>query len=160
MPDLPELVQIVIGRGIKRPIEILLGQQFHPAALILIYSGMDTMAFLSMPAAKADVMRSDFIAWVAQYIRLPGFEHSVGPDLYGARCSVLHGGAQSRFTREGRGRVVLYSGSSPLVVTPEELAKAFFEGVDRCLLDIANDAGKAEIAGRRLRELLNGLPYR
>ncbi len=149
MQDLAELAAVVIERGIKRPIEILLQQRSYPAALILIYSGMDTMAFLSMPAAKTDVMRSDFIAWAQQYIRLPGF---VGADLYGARCSVLHGGAQSRFVREGRGRAI--------VVTPENLAKAFFEGVDRCLLEIASDAGRTETAEHRLKELLDSLPYR
>jgi hypothetical protein len=149
MPDLAELTQIVVERGIKRPIEILLQQRYYPAALILIYSGMDTMAFLSMPVGKTDVMRSDFIAWAQQYIRLPGV---VGTDLYGARCSILHGGAQSRFIREGRGR--------PIVIAPEELAKAFFDGVDRCLLDITNDAGRTETAERRLRELLNDLAYR
>jgi hypothetical protein len=149
MQDLAQLVQIVIERGIKRPIGMLLQQHAYPAALILIYSGMDTMAFLSMPAARTDVMRSDFIAWAQQYIQLPGF---VGADLYGARCGILHGGAQSRFTREGRGRVV--------VIAPEELAKSFFEGVDLCLRDIANDPGRTETAERRLRELLDNLPYR
>lgn len=157
MSHLADLVQIVIERGIKGPIEILLQQRSYPAALILIYSGMDTMAFLSMPAAKTDVMRSDFIAWAHQYIGLPGF---VGTDLYGARCSILHGGAQSRFTREGRGRAVLHTGSGTLVVTPEELAKAFFEGIDRCLQSIANDTSRTETAERRLRELLENLPYR
>jgi len=107
------------------------------------------MAFLNMPAAKTDIMRSDFIAWAQQYIRLPGV---VGADLYGARCSILHGGAQSRFVREGRGR--------PIAVMPEDLAKAFFEGVDRCLLDIASDASRTETAERRLRELRDSLPYR
>jgi hypothetical protein len=42
----------VIHRGIKRPITLLLENECHPAAVILIYSGMDTMASLGMPASQ------------------------------------------------------------------------------------------------------------
>lgn len=160
----------VIENGIKRPIQLLLEHGCYPAALILIYSGMDTMAFLNMPASNTDVMRSDFMAWAARYMKLSCPQQVTAADLYGARCSVLHGGSQSRFTREGRGRSLEYfvgestpadgTASKELLRVPvEELVAAFFAGIDQFLGELTQDEAKARIAGARLSELLRSLPY-
>ncbi len=145
-------VEAVIENGIKRPIKLLLEERCDAAALILIDSGMDTMAFLNMPENRTDVMRSDFIAWTEKYVRIASSDPPTGKDLYGARCSVLHGGAPSRFTREGRGRLMRH--------VAEEPANAFVAGVDQFLADIAVDAERANIANRRLEELRANGPYK
>ena len=141
-------VRAVIEDGIKRPIRLLLEAYCYRAAVILIYSGMDTMAFLNMPANRSDVMRSDFIEWAERYVKIAGPTPPTGTDLYGTRCSVLHGGAPSRFTREGRGRLIRHSSADV-----PELVRAFFAGVDQFLVDLAKDPEKAETANRRLEEL-------
>ena len=154
----------VIDNGIKRPIRLLLEHACYPAALVLTYSGMDTMAFLNMPANNTDVMRSDFMAWAGRYIRLSRSQQITAADLYGARCSVLHGGAQSRFTREGRGRSIGYVASAAnstelLRLSVEELVAAFFAGIDQFLSELAHDETRARIAEARLEELLRSSPY-
>lgn len=111
------------------------------------------MAYLNMPGEKTDVMRSDFIAWAEQYMRLDEFGAS-GADLYGTRCSILHGGAPSRFTREGRGRMLQHSAGAERSTPPvDRLVEAFFAGIERFLRDAAQEDRKAEIVNRRLEEL-------
>jgi hypothetical protein len=149
-------IDAVIEKGIKGPIQLLMDAHCYPAVLVLTYSGMDTMSFLNMPRNRSDVMRSDFIAWAGRYVKIALPNAPAGSDLYGMRCSVLHGGAPSRFTREGRGRPIRHAvatanGADAVAVT--ELVSAFFSGIDQFLMDLASDASKAELAGRRLEEL-------
>ncbi len=62
------------------------------AAAIMVYTGIDAMAFLSMPAGQARQMRNDFIAWVDTYLRAAqgsSYEYD-GRDVYGARCAMMH----------------------------------------------------------------------
>lgn len=150
-----ETIDALIENGIKRPIRLLMDAHCYPAAIILTYSGMDTMAFLNMPANSSDVMRSDFIGWTEQYVKIAVPDPPTGNDLYGTRCSVLHGGAPSRFTREGRGRLIRHAAEPAReanTVAVTDLVSAFFAGMDRFLADLANDPGKAEIASRRVAE--------
>lgn len=181
MPQLrPDLLFSVIECGIKRPIELLLSQCYYPAALVLAYSGMDTMAFLNMPAAKTDVMRSDFIAWAEQYMVLPAHEDITGRDLYAARCSVLHGGAHSRLSRGGDCKLLLHFANSapadnhqhaialaaqlgagkPVTrLSVEDLVSAFFSGTDRFLTAMSNDERKLSLVEQRLEYLIETSPY-
>src|ERR1019366_9257359 len=71
-------------------INICMGAGYSEAALALLYSGIDTLAFLSAPAAAKVVTWRDFSKWCDRYM-VP-FMHSAasGIDLYGARCGVLH----------------------------------------------------------------------
>src|SRR6185437_5506646 len=133
-------IEAVIENGIKRPIRLLMDAHCYPAAVILTYSGMDTMAFLNMPTNRSDVMRSDFIAWAERYVKIAVPDPPTGNDLYGTRCSVLHGGAPSRFTREGRGRLIRHTvetATDANTVAIRELVSAFFAGVDQFVADLA-----------------------
>lgn len=62
------------------------------AAAVMVYIGIDVMAFLSMPAGQAKQARADFIAWTDQYMRAaPESTYQYdGRDVYGARCAMLH----------------------------------------------------------------------
>jgi len=59
---------------------------------IMVYLGIDVMAFLSMPAGQARQTRNDFIAWVNEYLRAePQSTYQYdGRDVYGARCAIVH----------------------------------------------------------------------
>ena len=52
-----------IHKGIKHDIDVVIENNCFRAAAILIYSAMDTMAFLNMPFGKMNVAGSDFIEW-------------------------------------------------------------------------------------------------
>lgn len=59
-------------------------------SLILIYSGIDTLASLNRPEQKEKVTRIDFEKWCSDYL-LPASElNCSATDLYAARCSILH----------------------------------------------------------------------
>ena len=91
-----------VQNGIKRDIEVALTNERYRAATILIYAGMDAMAFLNMPAGHTEVSRDDFIRWAERYVRFPCREQLTGADLYGARCAMLHAyGVVSRIVEPG-----------------------------------------------------------
>jgi hypothetical protein len=64
-----ESLSNVIHEGIKRGIEVLLEKKCYGSAVILIYAGIDAMAFLGMPANRQDVTSHDFITWAEKHIR-------------------------------------------------------------------------------------------
>lgn len=188
MPEVRQhLVLSVIENGIKQPIGLMLERRYYPAALVLTYSGIDTMAFLNMPAANTDVMRSDFIHWAEKYMKLSPEDAITGRDLYAARCSVLHGGAHSRLSRGGDCKLLRHMPATSAVpgdpavplgkephahnqahnnahnnvatVIIEDLVAAFFEGVHRFLDDASRDEEKASLVELRLRYLVQTSPY-
>ena len=56
MPDLSQdLVINVVHNQIKKSIRLLLDERCFGAAVLLILSGVDTMAYLGMPASQSDV---------------------------------------------------------------------------------------------------------
>lgn len=166
----------VIQNGIKRDIEITLSNNCLRAAVILIYAGMDAMAFLDMPSDKSEVTRDEFIRWADRYIRFPCKEQLSGADLYGARCAMLHAyGARSRLSRSGKCRIVVHvhidkfvpevrynpSGSADRVyVSILALKEAFFTGIDNFLVAVFSDKNKAKIAEERLQTFVHTLPAR
>jgi hypothetical protein len=86
----------VIQEGIKEDIEVALANCRLRAAVMLMYAGMDAMAFLDMPDGQEDVTRSDFIRWADRYIRFPCKDQISGEDFYGARCALLHSYSANR----------------------------------------------------------------
>jgi hypothetical protein len=158
--------------GIKRDIQTLLDAKRWRGALILIYSGMDAMAWVGMNGQQEDVDRSAFVAWAERYIRFQGSEQLTGLDLYGARCALLHNySVFSRLSREGKCRVIGYTdrmvppiryapavSTEMVMVSLYHLADSFFEGVDRFLIDVFADSARRTSAEARLRKLIMELP--
>lgn len=62
------------------------------ATLAMIYIGIDTMAWLSLPIEQDKQGRSDFYRWVDTYLKTDASQlyQYVGQDVYAARCAVLH----------------------------------------------------------------------
>ena len=132
-----------INNGIRRDIQIALDNDCHRSAVILIYSGIDAMAYLSMPSKQVDVNKSDFIEWANKYIKFPCKEQLTGKDLYGARCAMLHNySVFSKMSRRGECRVIGYMdhsipevrynpsvSKSLVLVSIEALANSFFKGI-------------------------------
>jgi hypothetical protein len=59
---------------------------------IMVYIGIDVMAFLAMPPNQESQKRQDFIDWVDTYLKADSkstYQYD-GRDVYGARCSMVH----------------------------------------------------------------------
>ena len=78
-----------IYQGVKRGIQVCIENECFGSAVILIYSGIDTMAYLAMPENQHNVNRKDFISWCDRYISFNGNEHISGLELYSARCGMV-----------------------------------------------------------------------
>jgi hypothetical protein len=159
----------LIEIGIKHGIRVTIDNHAYAAAVQLIYSGMDTMAFLGMQSNQEDVKRNDFVTWVDRYVDLETDVQPNGLDFYGARCSMLHThGVVSRLNRQGDCRKIVYVESDPrkviydpsidpdvFLLSIESLQVAFFRGIDRFLIDIFSDRNRAAAAESRLQWFCN-----
>jgi hypothetical protein len=166
------VVNAIYG-GMNRGIRVAMENQCHSSAVVLILSGIDTMAYLGMPAEQQDVTKEDFVAWVERYIHFPCREQLSGLDLYGATCGMLHSfSSVSRLARERKCRQVGYvdrlvpevafnpSVSEELVmVSVEALAEALFRGIDRFLIDLYGDADRSKIADLRFQYVVQMSEY-
>jgi hypothetical protein len=165
----------VVHNGIKRGIRVALDNECWMAVVTLTLSGMDTMAYLGMPAGRHDVSPTDFITWAGRYIRFEGPHQLSGVDLYGARCGVLHAyRTASRLSRQGKCRQILYKyqrGGVPvhyrpdinaevMVVSVEALVESFFRGVDQFLVDLFKDKSRGAAADQRFQGMFHIVPAR
>lgn len=161
-----------INNGIRRGVEVAVANECYGSAVVLIYSGIDSMAYLAMPANQTDVGRKDFIDWAERYIRFPCKEQVTGADFYGARCAMLHTySVYSKMSRKGKCRIVGYMDRAipeviynPVVdkelvlVSIPALADAFSRGIDAFLIDVFSDKTRAPIVETRVNNLVLSLP--
>ncbi len=173
MNDLKEdpIINAIYG-GIKKGIQVAIDNECMDSAAILILSGIDTMAYLNMPADQEDVTKNDFATWAEYYIKFPCKEQLTGLDLYGARCAMLHSfGAVSKLSREGKCRMVGYMDKSIpevrynpaisrelVLVSVPALAESFFQAIDKFLVDLFANPTKARVAEKRLHGFVQKLP--
>ncbi len=163
-----------INNGIRRGIEVTVANGCYGSAVILIYSGMGSMAYLAMPANQRDVMGKDFIDWAGRYIKFPCKEQLTGADLYGARCAMVHTySVYSKMSREGKCRLVGYMDKAVpevmydpgvskelVLVSVPALAEALFRGIDAFLIDAFSDKKRAQVVEARMKNLVQCLPVR
>jgi len=164
----------VVHNGIKQGIRVSLENKSNAATVILVLSGIDTMAFLNMPEEQEDVTRKDFIEWADRYIKFPCKEQLKGIDLYGARCGMLHQyGTESNCSRNKTCRRIVYGDDmvpevryrpeideNLVIVSIRGLVDAFFQGVDRFFVKLYSQKDKARIADERFEKIVHAFPYR
>ena len=145
---------------------------FPEACLTLIYSGIDTLGLLAAPPATVDATGETFQDWCERYLltRLRSIEGSslTADDLWGARCGVLHTSTPvSTRSRIGSAREIYYEFQGnvgvnlmantrlkPLVLTIEDLAKAFKEGGMAFIADLGQDQTSLQAAESRAGSFL------
>ena len=162
----------VVHKGIRRDIEVALTNNCLRAAVILIYAGIDTMAYLGMPEGQEDVERQDFVRWVERFLHIDDNKSVTGLDLYGARCAMLHSyGVVSKLSRDGKCKNIGYMVANRAVVhnpkvhpdlallSVHHLADAFFKGIDEYLVYIFADKKRGEIADKRFQGLVHQFDY-
>ena len=163
----------IIQSDIKDPIKIVLKNKSYRSAVMLILTGIDTMAYLSMPASKKNQDCHDFIEWADRYILFEGIEKPTGLELYIARCIIIHSYSDySSIMGLGDCRKIEYTDQSnpdAINYNPEKsgkivkvsihaLSDAFFNGADRFFDYLFSNNEKALVAEKRLDELTLKFP--
>jgi len=163
----------IVQSDIKDPIRIVLKNKKYRSALMLILTGIDTMAYLSMPASKKNQDCYDFIDWVDRYLLFQCKEKLTGLELYITRCIILHSYSDySSIMNLENCRKIEYTDQSNPEETrynPEEsdkivrvsvyaLTDAFYKGVDRFFDYLFSNNVKALVAEKRLDELMLNFP--
>lgn len=151
-------------------IDVCLEKGLALPTLALVYSGIDTMAWLGLPDEQHDVTGEDFIQWVDRYL-LPGSGLGCAAlDLYSARCGVLHSmSAESRAVRRGAAKRLLYAWGnhkaedlqrmadlvdpSIMAVQVEALVRAFRSAISTFAGDLERDASLGKRVNARLRRV-------
>jgi len=151
-------------------IKICLESGLRLPALLVLYAGIDIMAWLDRPSGQADVQRRDFITWVEKYLLTDSGLLCNALDLFAARCGLLHSyTSRSRLSRRGNARQIFYSwglakpedlqrridtvGTIPAVVLQlEELLNAFRRGIERFKDALLRNTRHAALVYRRAGE--------
>jgi hypothetical protein len=165
-----DLIKEVIADCIGNDIHVCLKNNAPTGAIILTYCAIDAMAYLSMPAGKQKVGRSDFKNWVEKYMKTdPEQSYQYDKeDLYGARCGIVHTyAAESDVSKSNKCRIIVYKPNclehfyepeknSDLVVLGINLfIRDFYDAIDRFLSDILNDESLRKLVEERLPNLFH-----
>jgi len=159
----------VIYNGIVRDVKHNLESGLFRATIILVYAGIDSMAFFSMPHTQNEVTKTDFINWCDRYLRFDCAEKIGGIEFYSARCGVLHSyGSSSRITNNGHARQIGYTDNSlpPIqfektiskelvLVSIRHLVESFIKGVNQCLIDVFRDEANRPKSEARLNLMIH-----
>lgn len=158
-------------------IEACLKARLVTPGLLLLYAGIDIMAWLNRPESHADVTRSDFIEWVDNYLLPSKGLPCSAIDLFAARCSLIHSySAESRLSREGQAKEVFYAwGTAPtedfqelidfvgthsaVAVHIDQLFDALRIGVERFKQSLADDHEKVGLVWERADNFFSKIPY-
>jgi hypothetical protein len=146
-----------------------LEQDFIESAMILLYAGIDAMAWLNLPPNVNDVEGADFKRWVADYF-LPGSRFNCSPeDMYGARCGLVHTNtSESKLNRKGRATKIFYyrerdgvkqgilqilmdEQHMPWFIDIDQLIINFRTAIERFIDDISTDTNRLDLVYERIQ---------
>jgi hypothetical protein len=164
-------VSNVVLNGILDLICLLLNKGFDRSALVLLYSGIDAMTFVNLPAGQNGVTRKEYIIWAEQYIHFPCIQQVTGLELYAARCGVLHTFTpDSDLSRDNKARRIVYVNHHTPEITydpaePENIVvmsahgfyRAFVTGVQQFLADLHSDREREQLALTRLSAMFHDI---
>jgi hypothetical protein len=145
----------------------LLKNDFKLAALMLVFTTIDQMAWVALPGDE-DVKGKDFMAWVTTYVLgrdNAGLEAVTAGDLWGARCGLLHTAtAESSSLKKGTAsKKIAYSYgavnakslvSEWIVVKVEDLVRSLLAGVLWFKVDLDADGERAAAANAKVARML------
>jgi hypothetical protein len=95
-------------RDLLRAADVCIKENLHLPALVLIYSGIDTLGWLAADPEKS--VRDSFTDVVERYL-LPGSAiKATSLELYAARCAIVHTyTSESKLSQSGQARMVAYA---------------------------------------------------
>lgn len=148
---------------IIKSIELCLNAKLQRSSLVLLYSGIDIVAWLNRPVSKERATRKDFISWIDDYL-LPNTNIKYEAiDLYAARCGIVHSYSfSSRLSKKGEAKEIYYSygkanikslqndidrrpKKNAVAIHINDLLEAFKEGIEKFTLSVKNDKEKEKI---------------
>ena len=136
------------------------------SALILLYSTIDIMVWLSRDPHDAAATREDFIRWVDEFM-LPGSGvNCTGEDLFAARCALIHSYAQAWGTSQSNNAdasKIMYVWNATAKSTPKisktkpknETIELVIETLSKALQNAIQRFNNSLIDNRTLFELVN-----
>jgi hypothetical protein len=140
-------------------------------ALILLYSAIDTLAWLGTPG---DTTRTAFREWVDQYVLSGSSLACTSEDLYSARCGLLHThtAESSSMARRNARQIWYWTGEKSrqllehevgnrtdvVLVRVSDLVAAVAKGGERFVGDLAQDPARAALAQQKARLWLAWVP--
>lgn len=171
MHEASEHLEKIVNEGILRGISVAFDNKCYGSAVVLIYAGIDAMAFLSMPDNQEDVTRNDFVNWVDANLEFNSENQVSGLELYGARCGMVHNyGVFSKLSREEKVRVIGYvdesqddiiidqTGESSLVlISIRGFSYAFSKAIEKFVESVWNDEERMKTINERLRKLVQSI---
>ena len=103
-----------IYNGIRCEIDITIEKDCGRSALILIYSGIDAMAYLARPISQDYNEPQDFKDWVTSYLHIKGSVKITPDEWWAARCGIVHTYTPfSRKHKDGNVRILIYMAGGP-----------------------------------------------
>lgn len=152
-----------MGESIKH----IMGGGYPGAAVILIFSYLDSLASLSMPESREKATRADFIKWVDKYMKTDpqqAYQYS-GKDVYAARCGIIHQySPYSDYGDKEKCRLFVYStledhkydptvDSGLVVISLPRLANDFFKAISRFLCELLSNRPLQDLVTARMSML-------
>ena len=149
--------------NIIKSIELCLNAKLQISSLVLLYSGIDIVAWLNRPISKERATRKDFIRWVDDYLLPNPNIKCKAIDLYAARCAIIHSYSfSSELSKKGEAEEICYSWGnanikslqndidrrfkkSAVAIHINDFLEAFREGIEKFKLFIKNDKEKEKI---------------
>lgn len=149
--------------NIIKSIELCLNAKLQISSLVLLYSGIDIVAWLNRPVSKERATKKDFIRWVDDYLLPSTNIKCEAIDLYAARCAIVHSYSfSSKLSKEGEAKEIYYSWGkanikslqndidrrskkSAIAIHINDFLEAFKEGIEKFKLSIKSDKEKGKI---------------
>ena len=163
--------------NIIKSIELCLNAKLQISSLVLLFSGIDIVAWLNRPVSKERATRKDFIRWVDDHLLTSTNIKCEAIDLYAARCAIVHSySCSSRLSKEGKAKEIYYSWGkanikslqndidrrskkNAVAIHINDFLEAFKEGVEKFKLSIKSDKEKEKIVcGRANKYFFVNMP--
>jgi hypothetical protein len=168
MPEINAVQQLIIA------IDCCFEKRLIAPTLVLLYSGIDTMAWLGLPNNQQDVTGEDFIQWTDRYLLPDSGIPCSSLDLYSSRCGIVHSmTGESRAIRRGVAKRIFYAwgnhraedlqqildriGQPILAVQLDTLVTAFRIAIDRFVRASEQDLELNGRVGARLDKIFTSM---
>ena len=153
--------------NVVKSIEICLKEKLQLSSLVLLYSGIDIVAWLNRPVSKERATRKDFINWVDDYLLPNPNIKCRAIDLYAARCAIVHSYSfSSVLSKDRKAKEIYYSWGKANIKSLQNdidrrlkkntvaihinyFLEVFKEGIEKFKLSIKNDKEKEKVVHDR-----------
>jgi hypothetical protein len=146
-------------------------------SLILIYAGIDIMAWLNRDESHQENNRNDFKNWVNKDLLPESGLNCNADDLYGARCSILHSyTAESTMSNQGMAKMICYAWGTideskcqrfidlssqkgkAIVMNIDTLNSAFKVGIQRFNKVLSKNSSLSKLVSKRTDKYFTNIP--